>query len=262
MFETDQKDLLVLSPLASSMFTPGIKQIADSLHTDKTAVVGATTSFVVFLGIGPLVLAPLSEVFGRRKLYLVSFSVFSLVQIPTALSPNVATLIALRTVSGFCGSRSAGKPGTFRVTDGVFRRGHCKWRRHHQRYVSSERASVSGSLYSNLKITHSSRVPFLLLDLTKRASQGVSLAGICSDPSWVPPWDPFSAAWLLRTWVGGGSSGFSPSSAPSTPCLDSSSSRRPMPPSSSKPANLTSRKRTRTTRPDTVYLMKTLAPFA
>ncbi|KAL9599551.1 MAG: hypothetical protein Q9219_003795 [cf. Caloplaca sp. 3 TL-2023] len=96
--------MAVLCPLASSMFTPGIAQIAQCLNTTDDTVVGATTGFVVFLGIGPLVLAPLSETFGRRKLYLVCFSIFAVLQIPTALSPNVETLIAIRSISGFFGS--------------------------------------------------------------------------------------------------------------------------------------------------------------
>ncbi|KAK4947711.1 hypothetical protein LTR28_007589 [Elasticomyces elasticus] len=94
----------ILSPLASSMFTPGIQQIADDFETTKETVIGTTTGFVVMLGLGPLVLAPLSETFGRRKLYLICFTIFALLQVPTALSPNIATLIALRTLSGFFGS--------------------------------------------------------------------------------------------------------------------------------------------------------------
>ena len=96
--------IVVLSPLASSMFTPGIGEIASDLGTSSDVVVGATTGFVVFLGLGPLILAPLSETFGRRILYLVCFSIFALLQIPTALSPNVGSLIAVRTISGFFGS--------------------------------------------------------------------------------------------------------------------------------------------------------------
>jgi MFS family permease len=88
------------------MFTPGIGEIAEDLGTTSETVVGATTSFVVFLGIGPLILAPLSETFGRRALYLICFSIFALLQIPTALSPNVESLIAVRTISGFFGSMS------------------------------------------------------------------------------------------------------------------------------------------------------------
>lgn len=97
--------MLVLSPLASSMFTPGIQQIAQDLNTDTNVVVGTTTGFVVLLGIGPLILAPLSETFGRRKLYLICFSLFAFLQIPTALSPNIESLITVRTFAGFFGSR-------------------------------------------------------------------------------------------------------------------------------------------------------------
>lgn len=86
------------------MFTPGIAQIADDLHTSPTTVIGTTTAFVITLGIGPLILAPLSETFGRRKIYLVCFAIFSLLQIPTALSPNIEFLISIRSVSGFFGS--------------------------------------------------------------------------------------------------------------------------------------------------------------
>jgi len=94
----------ILSPLASSMFTPGIQQIADDLQTSSSVVIGCTTGFVIMLGLGPLFLAPLSETFGRRRLYLVCFTFFALLQIPSALAPNIETLIAMRTLSGFFGS--------------------------------------------------------------------------------------------------------------------------------------------------------------
>lgn len=96
--------MAMLSPLASSMFTPAIGKIAESLKTEESSVIGATAGFVVTLGAGPLILAPMSETFGRRNLYLICFTIFSLLQIPTALSPNVACLIAMRTLSGFFGS--------------------------------------------------------------------------------------------------------------------------------------------------------------
>lgn len=86
------------------MFTPGIQEIAHGLDTSTDAVIGATTGFVVMLGVGPLIVAPLSETFGRRALYLACFSLFTLLQLPTAFSPDVATLVTLRTLSGFVGS--------------------------------------------------------------------------------------------------------------------------------------------------------------
>lgn len=86
------------------MFTPGIDEIAKDLNCSTTAVIGTTTGFVVMLGIGPLLLAPLSETFGRRVIYLTCFSIFTLLQIPTALAPNIAFLITVRSVAGFFGS--------------------------------------------------------------------------------------------------------------------------------------------------------------
>jgi len=96
--------MAILSPLASSMFTPGIDQIAEDLGTTAETVIGCTTGFVIMLGIGPLFLAPLSETFGRRRLYMVCFTAFALLQIPSALAPNIETLIAMRTLAGFFGS--------------------------------------------------------------------------------------------------------------------------------------------------------------
>jgi MFS family permease len=96
--------MALLSPLASSMISPGISQIAEDLGTTKQLVIGCTTVYVVALGISPLFLAPMSEVYGRRPLYLWCYAAFSLLQIPCALAPNIATLLAMRTLTGLFGA--------------------------------------------------------------------------------------------------------------------------------------------------------------
>ncbi|KAF1360532.1 MFS general substrate transporter [Lizonia empirigonia] len=101
----------ILSPLVSSMFTPGIAQIAEDLNTTTTMVVGTTTAYVVMLDIGPLLLAPLSETFGRRNIYLTCFSIFALLQIPTGFAPNIGFLIAVRGITGFFGSGGVANGG-------------------------------------------------------------------------------------------------------------------------------------------------------
>ncbi|CZS98340.1 related to multidrug resistant protein [Rhynchosporium agropyri] len=98
----------ILSPLASSMFAPGIEQIAKSLNSTTDGVIGCQTGFVVMLGIGPLLLAPLSETFGRKPLYLVCFTIFTFLQIPTALAKSLPVLITLRTIAGFFGRPTIG----------------------------------------------------------------------------------------------------------------------------------------------------------
>jgi multidrug resistance protein len=96
--------MAILTPLASSMFTPGISQIAEDLDTNEQKVIATTTGFVIMMGLGPLLWAPLSEDFGRRTLYIFCFAVFTALQAASAISPNIDTLIAMRTISGFFGS--------------------------------------------------------------------------------------------------------------------------------------------------------------
>lgn len=93
------------------MFAPGIKQIAEDLDTTEKAIIACQTGFVIMLGIGPLILAPLSETFGRKPIYLVCFTIFALLQIPTALSKSVEVLIFWRSIAGFFGSVSIANGG-------------------------------------------------------------------------------------------------------------------------------------------------------
>lgn len=90
--------------LASAAFSPAIDTIAADLNTSKEAIVGSNSAFLIAMGFAPLLLAPLSEVFGRRKLYLICFSIFALLQIPTALAPNVETLTVVRALAGLVGA--------------------------------------------------------------------------------------------------------------------------------------------------------------
>lgn len=96
--------MAILSPLTSSIFAPAIDQISEEFGVGKQLMIGAQTGFVVMLGLGPLILAPLSETFGRRPLYLICFLLFSLLQIATALAPDIKSFLMLRTFAGFFGS--------------------------------------------------------------------------------------------------------------------------------------------------------------
>lgn len=60
--------MAIVSPLASSMFSPGIDQIAEGLNTTTSQVIACTTGFVVMLGIGPLILV--GSVLCEQQLYV------------------------------------------------------------------------------------------------------------------------------------------------------------------------------------------------
>jgi len=94
----------LLLPMASSIMAPGMDEIASDYGTSKQFVMGGQAGFVIMLGIGPLFFAPMSETFGRRIIFLTNMTLFTLIQIPTALAPNAPTFIAMRTLGGLCGS--------------------------------------------------------------------------------------------------------------------------------------------------------------
>lgn len=54
--------------------------------------------------LGPMLLAPLSEYFGRQPIYIGSWFILVIFQIPLALAPNIGTVVVCRLVQGFGGS--------------------------------------------------------------------------------------------------------------------------------------------------------------
>ena len=60
--------------------------------------------FVLGIGCGPLCFSPLSEIYGRRPIYLVAWSMYVIWIIPQAVSRNIETMIVGRFLCGFSGS--------------------------------------------------------------------------------------------------------------------------------------------------------------
>lgn len=51
--------------------------------------------FMLGLGLGPLVVGPISEIYGHRAVYSVSFSYFFVVMFPIAFAPNISTSLGV-----------------------------------------------------------------------------------------------------------------------------------------------------------------------
>ncbi|KAJ5775813.1 major facilitator superfamily domain-containing protein [Penicillium nucicola] len=60
--------------------------------------------FIWGMGTGPLVFGPLSELYGRRVIYIASFATFLVFLIPCAVAKNIQTLLIARFLDGFAGS--------------------------------------------------------------------------------------------------------------------------------------------------------------
>ncbi|KAJ6148991.1 major facilitator superfamily domain-containing protein [Penicillium samsonianum] len=62
------------------------------------------TPNILFVGTGPLIFSPLSEIYGRRVIYLYSLTFFFIWLIPCAVAMNIQTLLIGRFLNGFAGS--------------------------------------------------------------------------------------------------------------------------------------------------------------
>ncbi|KAF4153846.1 hypothetical protein CNMCM6069_000271 [Aspergillus lentulus] len=90
--------------LFSTLYTSGIPGLMEDFHVSKlTALLGVTT-YLLGMAAGSLFVAPLSEVVGRRPVYVVSMSVFLVLLLPSALAQNITSIIASRFFGGFFGS--------------------------------------------------------------------------------------------------------------------------------------------------------------
>ncbi|KAJ6462602.1 major facilitator superfamily domain-containing protein [Mycena sanguinolenta] len=94
-----------LSPVCSTFLAVGAQQVDQDLHVTSLALRGMPVAlYVLGLGLGPLFLAPLSEMFGRRVVYIVSFGLFSILNVGCALVKTDSGLIILRLLTGIAGS--------------------------------------------------------------------------------------------------------------------------------------------------------------
>jgi multidrug resistance protein len=94
-----------ISPLASSMFAPGVSFMDKDFHNSDTIISALTVSiYVLGYVVGPLFLSPLSEIYGRRPVLACANAMFCVWQIGCALSPNITALIIMRFLAGIGGS--------------------------------------------------------------------------------------------------------------------------------------------------------------
>ncbi|WEW54856.1 hypothetical protein PRK78_000282 [Emydomyces testavorans] len=87
--------------LASSMTVPGVSQAMREFHSDSSTLGSLVVSiFSLGLACGPLIVAPLSEIYGRLIPYHVSNILFIIFSVGCAVSPNLASLVVFRMLAG------------------------------------------------------------------------------------------------------------------------------------------------------------------
>ncbi|TNY19034.1 major facilitator superfamily domain-containing protein [Rhodotorula diobovata] len=84
---------------ASSAPSSAVRQIAATYGVSNVAASLTTSLFLAGYCAGPLIWAPLSELVGRRPVFVGSLLVFALFQIGDALAQNFATIIVIRFIA-------------------------------------------------------------------------------------------------------------------------------------------------------------------
>ncbi|KAL8711764.1 MAG: hypothetical protein Q9220_003935 [cf. Caloplaca sp. 1 TL-2023] len=88
----------------SSAYSGGIAQMVEDLHTSGEVATLGIALFVCGFAIGPLIWAPLSELYGRQMLLFCTYGAFTLFNAGAAGSQNIQTLVVLRFLAGAFGS--------------------------------------------------------------------------------------------------------------------------------------------------------------
>src|SRR6476469_8727435 len=91
---------IALGPLTIDMYLPALPTITRQLATTSATVQLTLTGTLVGLGLGQLVLGPLSDALGRRRPLLAGTALHVLASLLVLLAPNVAVLGALRVIQG------------------------------------------------------------------------------------------------------------------------------------------------------------------
>jgi DHA1 family multidrug resistance protein-like MFS transporter len=92
--------------MGSAIYSPSISGVMEQFGVGIGAASLGLSMYVLAYGIGPLLFSPLSEIpiVGRNPPYIISYAIFVILLVPTALVDNFSGLIALRFFLGFMGS--------------------------------------------------------------------------------------------------------------------------------------------------------------
>lgn len=87
------------------MFAPGVPEVMGEFESQsKTLAAFVVSVYVLGFAAGPMLFAPLSEIYGRLWIYHGCNLGFTVFLMASSLSPNMNALIIFRFFSGFFGS--------------------------------------------------------------------------------------------------------------------------------------------------------------
>ncbi|KAK3714466.1 hypothetical protein LTR37_007772 [Vermiconidia calcicola] len=99
--------------LFSTSYTSAIPGIREDFGVSNSEGILGVTTYLIGMAIGSVILAPLSEMYGRRPIYIAALGGFILFVIPCAVAKNIETILITRFLGAFCAAAMiSNAPGT------------------------------------------------------------------------------------------------------------------------------------------------------
>lgn len=76
----------------------------EEFGTSRIVATLGLSFFVLGISLGPMMLSPLSEFYGRRPIYIIAWSLYLIWTIPSAVAQNIETMLIARFFTGLSGS--------------------------------------------------------------------------------------------------------------------------------------------------------------
>ncbi|KAF5872845.1 putative major facilitator superfamily transporter protein [Botrytis fragariae] len=93
-----------LAPISSTTVLAAVPEVANTYHSTGTIINLSNALYMLFMGLSPLVWGPLSQVYGRRWISLITSFLFTACSIGTALAPNLPAFFIFRILTAFQGT--------------------------------------------------------------------------------------------------------------------------------------------------------------
>ncbi|KAF2816788.1 MFS general substrate transporter [Mytilinidion resinicola] len=97
--------------LASSTYTGALAQVMEEFHCSEEVALLGLSLMMIGYAFGPLLWAPLSETYGRRKIIFPTFAVYVFWSSVCVASQNIQTLLVFRMLAGLFGASTMVIPG-------------------------------------------------------------------------------------------------------------------------------------------------------
>ncbi|KAE8259426.1 hypothetical protein A4X13_0g1021 [Tilletia indica] len=89
-----------MTAINATAYSGAEEGVTAQFNTSHEIFVLGNALYFIFIAFTPLLLAPLSEVYGRNRILIGSATIYAIFYIPQALAPNVATLLVSRAIQG------------------------------------------------------------------------------------------------------------------------------------------------------------------